>query len=308
MTSVGHWGYILTTARAARLCTSGPTRSHPSLRMKGSIPCGIAALSYHVLFTTRQVQLLLVHHRLRLFPAKLQARPRFPVRRPMEVLIITDDLPRLRREPLVEWLLLARLPVIPGVCTAAGGQEEILEGRHRIDEPGRGGLQVDFALHVHRVSFRKDIRHVLVDGVVEDDVEVREGGIESTTRSWNGLVVIARPSHTQSITGRSCFLSHPAQTCSALSRSRTGSSRPRAFCAASLPNSVPLNLSCLAFPKVSTPSPVYLTNRLASLAFSSSVPAPVPRWWGSVPVEYGGRGARSRLSMDVVGRLPSYGP
>ena len=129
---------------------------------------------------TGQLQLRLVHDTFRRFSTELYARtqPRSIGQMP-DVLVITDGSPCLRREPFAEFLRLRGRPSLPGwhrLGMAAGGQEDVLEGRHRVKQASRSEIKVNAISDVHRVGdrHRLSIPHWPMDGVVEDDTEMRE--------------------------------------------------------------------------------------------------------------------------------------
>ena len=104
---------------------------------------------------TGQLQLRLVHDTFRRFSIELYARtqPRGISQIP-DVLVITDGLPGLRREPFAEFLQLGGRPSLPGwhrVCMAAGGQEEALKGWHRVKQAGRNEMKIHAIPGVHGV-------------------------------------------------------------------------------------------------------------------------------------------------------------
>lgn len=91
----------------------------------------------------------------------------------MEILNSTRSPPRLRRGPMVGQRII---PPIPARGVAARRQEQILQGRQRVEERDRRTVQVPFARRVQaaaQVQLRLSRRATVADLIVEDDAEVR---------------------------------------------------------------------------------------------------------------------------------------
>lgn len=137
--------------------------------MSASVASTLLKITRLLSFT--QMQLLLANDRLRHLIADLHARPSFRARW-TGFLINSYHPPRLRRKPVLPRSAISANP--------AGGQEQVLEGRHRAEESDRCGVEVRVVGDVLSkvfVAYAGIVGSRLVplcgeDVIVEDDAEV----------------------------------------------------------------------------------------------------------------------------------------